>query len=478
MDVNFSKENNKMKIKLTLILIFTFLITNLLPFDLFSQITYVNTDFYMGKPKTLKFKDGNLYCKGYNGGSKDYKNDYMFTMFDGNEFEKLSTEINGFPNEVIDEFALGYGVNGDNLAITESNGIYSIYHNSIYHFYNNKWQKIFQKDTLSNDSIKYTIISICNNKDDVYFLQKKQMLLYKTNQGTNVWDNVGGTLFKINGKEVSIVKDTIYVSTNSSDYLFANSTISIDKKGNLILFNSRKLGIFNLITNELKSFYYETKSGTTDQPKSFSISENNEIVVGFKKSKGSISIFKDNVWKIVDLDKVKDITIYYDYVSNPNVIYYAKDSSIWIGSVNGVVKISKNTIEKIIPEDYHLTQYENSVYAITESTNGDIYIGVHNGILIYKNKELGVENYNNFIGISKNLMFSENEGVNIPLIFNQDFSNIYDVQVVDLNGKKINFDYNISNNILNIDNNLMSGTYSYYVKTKDNFQKGIFLINK
>lgn len=463
--------------KMLLILIFA-IFTNCTSNILFSQITYINAGFNIGTTKTIKFKDGNIYCKGYNGGSKDYKNDYMFTKFDGNEFEKLSTSNSGFPNVVIDEFALGYGTSGDNLALTENNGLYSIYENSIYNFNNNKWEKVFQRDSSKSDSVKYITTSICNDKDNVYFLQKKIKLNYITSQGTYFWTNIGGTLFKINGKEISIVKDTIYESTNNSDYLFATSSLYIDKQENLILFNTRKLGVFNLISNELKTFYYETKSGTSDQPKSLTISENNEIVVGFKKSKGSISIFKDNVWKIVDLDKVKDITTYSDYVSNPNVIHYAKDSSIWFGSVNGVARIYNNTIEIIIPEEYHLSQYENNVYAITEALNGDIFIGIHNGILIYKNQELGVENTNNISVISNNLIFTENEEINIPLNFNQDFSNIYDVQVVDLNGKKINFDYNLSNNNLNINNSLMSGTYSYCIKTKENSQKGMFLINK
>lgn len=466
----------KTKIILKVSFIFIILITKS---NLNSQTTYINAGFNIGTPKTIKFKDGNLYCKGYNGGSKDYKNDYMFTKFDGNEFEKLSTSNNGFPNVVIDEFALGYGASGDNLAITDNNGFYSIYENSIYNFSNNKWEKVFQRDSSTLDSIKYRTSTICNNKDDVYFLQKKLKLLYKTSQGSNVWEVKGGTLFKIIGKEVAIIKDTIYQSTNSSDYLFATSTISIDKKGNLILFNTRKLGIFNLESLELNSIHYENQSGNSDiLPEAICISEDNQIIVGFKTSKGAISILKDNVWSFVDLSKIEDITKYYNYISNPNAILYAKDSSIWIGSGNGIARINKNIIEVINPEDYHGVKYSNYIYSITEATNGDIYIGTLNGILVYKNKELSVENSNNIVNISKNLIFSENEEINIPLNFNQDFSNIYDVQVFDLNGKKINFDYNLSNNILNINNNLMSGTYNYFIKTKENSQKGMFLINK
>lgn len=457
------------------VIINIFIVTNLS----ISQIKYAKSDYNIGLQTSLLYFDGEIYSRGYNGGLKDFRNDYLFSKYDGNTFNQLSKSEYNFPSEVIDEFWLGYSVLGVNLAKTNDNGFYSIYNNKVFNYGNKEWKIIFERDSLPKDSIKYITNTICSDKSNsVYFIQSKQKLLYTTAQGTNVSQGIGGTLFKITDNKVSILLDTIYKSDNSSDYLIFNSNMTIDNNNNLLLLGLRKLGIYNLINGELKSYNYEDKDGYLNLfPTSLFVTKENEYIIVFKgaNSKNSISIFKDGIWNSLTIDDGYDFTKYFHYLNSPNCIFKSKDNSLWIGSRNGVLRLKDKNVELIIPEDYHLQEYENHVKAITEDKDGNVVIGTINGILIYNLDGTSIEEE---CLNSINQIFMVSETINLKIINSSlnTNNNLNEFILYDLNGQIIKNEYTIHNTYINITNNLNTGTYYYNYKINNNIYNGKFSI--
>lgn len=441
-----------------------------------ADIKFIKPNYSIKKVEHLEYFNGKLYCEGYNYFSNNDTNIYIYNIYDGKSFVSISQKENSFhqkpnSNQVFIQKP---------FVINKNNEIYAIYDNSIIKYSKNNWSEIY-KDTLKGDTLLDLTAIHKDNFENVWILQLKKTFFMNDSYGNPIHKQVGGKLLKINNETIQTILDTVYNDNLFPDYLFAGSgLISSDSEGNLIIANSYALGIFNPKSNILRKYPLLTEhygANEFKQTKSLYIDKDDKIWLIFKNnnsSKGGLSNFKDDKWTFITQDDGYDIVKYASILSVPRFIYYTRDSSIWIGgSYGGALKIKNKKIEIINPKIYNNKPDENYVTSIAEGDSGEIYLGVTDGILIYKDDVFSsVENSNTDFAI--NNIFGIHEVINI--LFSKDLSTVSDFKVFNMIGNEIKVDVTQNNNLINIQADLNAGLYSYTFEMNSKMFSGKILI--
>ncbi len=438
-----------------------------------SEIKYIKPSYPITRVEHLIFQNGKLFCEGYNGTSPTENNDYIYNYYDGNKFTSLTLESSGFPRKLNNHF-----IQSIPFVITKSNVIYSIFDNSILYFKNNKWSMFFQ-DSLKNDTL---LVFQSIHKDvfeNIWITQLKKTIGTIDQFGNPIYIVQGGRLLKIFNDKIETIIDTNYNWKQNPDYLIGwNDFLTSDSKGNLILANSINLGIYNPIYKTYVNYQllaYNSDATNSKQTNGIFVDKQDSIWVIFKNnqnSKGGLSKFKDGNWYFITKNDGYDYFNYTSYLSRPNFIYYSKDSCIWIGSSNGCIRVKNKKIEVIDPQKYHNIQYETSVTSIAESMNGEIYLGVAGGILVYKDNGTLVDDIETDVSIKN--MFNTTE--ELKLKFRKELINFKSFRVFDLVGNEIKISYSQESNSIFIQNSLNTGLYNYSLEIDNNLFNGRILI--
>jgi hypothetical protein len=456
---------------LLLIAIFQLILYSLISAD----IKFYKPDYDIKRVEHLIYKNGKLFCEGYNFAPNNDSNYYVYNVYDGKSFVSISQKENNFPQKLNKHPVFVQKP----FVINENNDIYALYNNVIIKFSKNNWIE-FYKDTIKGDTLlDLTAIhkDIFNN---IWLLQLKKVPFSIDRSGNPIHKAVGGKLLKISNESVQTIIDTVYNDNDLPDYLFAGSGLmSSDSKGNLIIANSYAFGIYNPNNKTLNRYPLLAENhGASDfkQTNGLFVDKDDKIWMIYKNSnssKGGLSNFKDDKWTFITKNEGYDYFKYMSLLGSPDFVFISKDSSIWIGSFYGAIKIKNKKVEIIDPKIYHNKPDENSVTSIAEGDSGEIYLGVTDGVLIYKDDGISsVEDSKTDFAL--NNIFSSSEIKNIK--FDIELSKVTDFKVFNMLVNEMKVGVSQNNNSIIIQADLNAGLYGYTFEMNNKMYSGKILI--
>ncbi|WP_418603597.1 hybrid sensor histidine kinase/response regulator transcription factor [Hwangdonia sp.] len=293
-------------------------------------------------------------------GTRDGLNTY-----DGNEFKVFrhhSQDIGSVSNsfiKVLHEDAAG------NLWVGTIDGLNKY----------NKEANTFERYIIETGEIgidNFEIWSIAEDKD--------AFLWIGTNLGLKKFDTKKGVFVKLNNSNLDIELFNTPVRA-----------LLVSSEQELWVKTTEHIGVYNLITKDVKYYEYPKKSAVE-------LNKNNVSVFYQDREKNIWLGFKDGLSvlnKTTDLFEFFSLTLQKERAVADHVRSLCEDylGNIWIGTYNGlyILDANKKTISHVVHDEKNPNSLsQNSIYKVYQDIKGDIWIGTYAGGISYYDRSFDV----------------------------------------------------------------------------------------